>query len=44
MYCVDEDAIVVLETFAKKTQATPKQAIELCQNRLRVYRERTGRM
>lgn len=44
MYCVDDDAIVVLEVFAKKTQATPKQAIELCQKRLRAYRERTGRM
>lgn len=34
---LDADAIVILEVFAKKTQATPKAVIELCQKRLKEY-------
>jgi phage-related protein len=37
MYRLDTDAIVILDVFAKKTQATPKAVIELCQKRLKEY-------
>jgi phage-related protein len=37
MYRLDADAIVILEVFAKKTQATPKAVIKLCQRRLKEY-------
>ena len=39
IYRVDRDAIVILEVFAKTSQATPKAAIELSQDRLRRYDE-----
>ena len=39
VYYVDADAIVILEVFSKKTQATPKKVIEACQRRLGMYRE-----
>ena len=39
MYHVDADAVVILDVFAKKTQATPKRVFESCQRRLRLYRE-----
>jgi len=39
IYRVDEDAIVIIEVFAKKTRSTPKQVIETCRNRLRRYDE-----
>jgi len=38
MYYVDQDAVVILEVFAKKTRATPKQVIDVCRVRLRGYR------
>ena len=37
MYRLDADAILILEVFAKKTQATPKAVVELCQSRLKEY-------
>jgi phage-related protein len=37
MYRIDDDAIVVLDVFQKKTRATPKSVIESCQKRLRAY-------
>jgi phage-related protein len=37
IYKVDLDAIVILEVFSKKTQATPRQVIETCRKRLRLY-------
>lgn len=37
MYRIDPDAIVVIEVFAKKTQATPRRVIALCEERLREY-------
>ncbi len=37
MYRNDPDAIVILEVFAKKTNKTPRQIIEICQKRLRRY-------
>ena len=39
VYRVDPDAVVILEVFAKKTPATPKQVIESCKKRRRQYRE-----
>jgi phage-related protein len=37
MYRNDSDAIIILEIFAKKTNKTPKQVIDVCQKRLRLY-------
>jgi phage-related protein len=37
IYRVDLDAVVILEVFSKKTQATPRQVIETCRKRLRSY-------
>jgi phage-related protein len=34
---IDQDAIVVAEVFAKKTQATPKVVVGACKRRLRAY-------
>lgn len=41
VYRVDADAIVIMEVFSKKTQATPRQVIEVCQRRLRAYDQAT---
>ncbi len=38
VYCLDEDAIVILEIFAKTTRATPIHVIETCRKRLAAYR------
>jgi len=37
VYRNDSDTIVILEAFAKKTNKTPKQVIDVCQKRLRLY-------
>jgi phage-related protein len=37
IYRVDEDAIVILEVFSKKTHKTPKRVIDTCRTRLRDY-------
>lgn len=37
IYRIDEDAIVILEVFSKKSRATPKPVIETCRSRLRRY-------
>jgi phage-related protein len=37
MYRNDPDAIIIVEVFAKKTSKTPKQVINVCQKRLRLY-------
>lgn len=37
IYRIDEDAIVILEVFEKKTQRTPREIIELCKHRLSLY-------
>jgi phage-related protein len=34
---LDEDAIVVVEVFAKKTEATPRRVLDACERRLREY-------
>jgi phage-related protein len=37
VYCIDTDAIVILEIFAKQTRATPMRVIETCRRRLAAY-------
>lgn len=37
VYCIDSDAIVILDVFAKTTQQTPKQVIDTCRKRLQIY-------
>ena len=37
VFRIDPDAIVILHVFDKKTARTPKQIIELCQNRIKFY-------
>lgn len=37
VYRIDDDAIVILEVFDKKTNTTPKHIIEICKERIRRY-------
>lgn len=37
IYRIDNDAILIVEVFAKTTRTTPRKIIELCQKRLRQY-------
>ena len=37
MLRVDPDAIIILDVFSKKSQATPKTVIEVCKKRLKAY-------
>ena len=37
IYRVDEDAIVIIEVFAKTTRTTPSRVIKNCKRRLRDY-------
>jgi len=37
VYRIDEDAIIILEVFSKKTARTPKRIIDVCQKRLKEY-------
>jgi phage-related protein len=37
VYRIDDDAIVLLEVFEKKTEQTPKKIIDVCQTRLKQY-------
>lgn len=37
MYRLDEDAVVILAVFAKKTGQTPKHVIATCKARLKRY-------
>ncbi len=37
VYRIDEDAIVILEVFSKKTGKTPRSIIDICRARLREY-------
>lgn len=37
IYKIDEDAIIILEVFNKKTQKTPQQVIDTCKKRIRNY-------
>jgi len=42
VYRPDHDAIVILEVFEKKTQRTPKDVIENCKRRIRLYDTSAG--
>jgi phage-related protein len=42
VYFIDHDAIVILDVFAKKTQQTPKDVINQCQQRLSRYKLSIG--
>jgi phage-related protein len=37
VYRIDKDAIIILEVFQKKTQTTPKNVIDNCKRRIRLY-------
>ena len=37
VYRIDDDAIIILEVFEKKSQTTPKYVIENCKRRLKQY-------
>jgi phage-related protein len=37
MHRIDADAIVIVDVFGKKSQATPHHVIQACQRRLRSY-------
>jgi phage-related protein len=37
VYRIDEDAVLILEVFEKKTQRTPKTVIDTCKQRLALY-------
>ena len=37
VYHVATDAVVILDVFSKKTQATPIQTLEICRKRLAAY-------
>ncbi|MGI9295634.1 MAG: type II toxin-antitoxin system RelE/ParE family toxin [Pseudomonadales bacterium] len=37
IYRIDDDAIVILDVFEKKTRQTPKAIIDVCKDRLKVY-------
>lgn len=37
VYRIDDDAIVIVEVFEKKTQSTPRTTIAVCRRRLREY-------
>jgi phage-related protein len=38
MYCIEPDAIVIVEGFDKKTGAVPQKIVEICKRRLKAYR------
>src|SRR5581483_10779902 len=42
IHWLDDDAIVIADVFAKKTQKTPKGVIEQCRRRLREYDDAEG--
>jgi phage-related protein len=37
MYHIDEDAVIILEVFQKKSNQTPGHIIDTCQQRLKKY-------
>ena len=37
IYRIDDDAIVILEVFSKKTQQTSKKVIDVCKRRIKEY-------
>jgi phage-related protein len=41
LYCVDRDAVVILEVFQKKTRTTPTRVLDIARRRLRTYQRLT---
>jgi phage-related protein len=41
MYHLADDAVVVLDVFAKKTRTTPKAVLDACRQRLAMYHKAT---
>jgi len=39
IYYLDEDGIIILEVFVKKSQKTPPEVIEMCKKRLSLYKD-----
>ncbi|HEX9138094.1 MAG TPA: type II toxin-antitoxin system RelE/ParE family toxin [Nitrospirota bacterium] len=39
IYRIDDDAILILEVFHKKTHSTPRRVINACQRRIQHYEE-----
>jgi len=37
VYRIDEDAVIIWDAFEKKTQKTPKDVIDKCKRRIRLY-------
>lgn len=37
VYRTDQDAIIILEVFSKKSKQTPKRVIEICKRRIKEY-------
>jgi len=37
IYRIDDDAIIILDVFAKKAQQTPKPVLDACRRRLQLY-------
>ena len=37
VYRIDDDGIIILDVFNKKTQKTPKEVINNCKHRIRLY-------
>jgi phage-related protein len=37
LYRIDDDAIIIVEVFEKKTQSTPHAVIDVCKRRLALY-------
>ena len=37
IYRIDGDAIIILDVFAKKSQATPKKVIDVCKRRIKEF-------
>jgi phage-related protein len=42
IYRIDDDAVVVLDVFEKKTRAIPRRLITECQRRRRLYDQAAG--
>lgn len=42
IYRIDQDAIVMLDVFSKKSNKTPKKIIDVCKQRIRDYDSEEG--
>jgi phage-related protein len=42
IYRIDDDAVVILDVFAKTTQTTPNRVIDTCKKRLKIYDRISG--